>query len=65
MTTAANTALISGTTGQDGAYLAELLLARSDRVVGTSRDAQVSNLKSLGRLGIRSRVEAMSMAPNS
>ena len=33
------TALITGVTGQDGAYLAELLLARNYRVVGISRGA--------------------------
>ncbi|MDE2246794.1 MAG: GDP-mannose 4,6-dehydratase, partial [Xanthomonadaceae bacterium] len=31
------TAMITGITGQDGAYLAELLLARDYRVVGTYR----------------------------
>jgi len=31
------TALITGVNGQDGSYLAELLLARGDRVVGTVR----------------------------
>ncbi len=31
------TAMITGITGQDGAYLAELLLARGYRVVGTYR----------------------------
>ena len=34
------TALITGITGQDGSYLAELLLANEYRVVGTTRDVQ-------------------------
>ena len=34
---AARTALITGITGQDGSYLAELLLAKGDRVVGIVR----------------------------
>jgi GDPmannose 4,6-dehydratase len=36
------TALITGISGQDGSYLAELLLAREYRVIGTSRDPQTS-----------------------
>lgn len=34
------TALITGITGQDGSYLAELLLAKGYRVIGTVRDRQ-------------------------
>jgi GDPmannose 4,6-dehydratase len=33
-----NSALITGITGQDGSYLAELLLAKGYRVIGTSRN---------------------------
>lgn len=58
------TALILGITGQDGSYLAHLLLAKGYRVVGTSRDAQMANLSRLERLGIASQVELLSMAPN-
>ena len=50
-------ALIFGVSGQDGAYLAQLLLARGYEVVGTSRDAQVASLGNLARLGIRERVQ--------
>lgn len=50
------TALIFGISGQDGAYLAELLLAKGYTVTGTSRDAQVSSFGNLARLGIRERV---------
>jgi len=58
------TALILGITGQDGSYLAHLLLARGYRVVGTSRDAQMANLSRLERLGIATEVEMLSLAPN-
>ena len=34
------TALITGISGQDGSYLAELLLEKGYRVVGTTRDAR-------------------------
>lgn len=37
---AIETALITGITGQDGSYLAELLLAKGYRVVGSTRDAR-------------------------
>lgn len=58
------TALISGVSGQDGAYLAKLLLERNYRVVGTSRDAQVNGFTNLDRLGIKDRVELESMSLN-
>lgn len=59
------TALICGVSGQDGAWLAKSLLERGDyQVVGTSRDAQVSPLHNLKRLGIASAVRVESMAPN-
>jgi len=46
------TALICGVSGQDGAYLAKLLLEKGYRVFGTSRDAQVANFANLDRLSI-------------
>ena len=58
------TALICGISGQDGAYLAQLLLDRGYRVVGSSRDAQMSGFGNLARLGLRDRVELVSMAIN-
>lgn len=60
----AKTALICGVSGQDGSYLAQLLLGKGYRVVGTSRDAQMSGFANLERLGIRARVEVASMAIN-
>lgn len=57
-------ALICGISGQDGSYLAELLLAKGYEVWGTSRDAQVAPLANLRRLGIEDRVRLVSMAPS-
>jgi len=58
---AGKTALICGVSGQDGAWLARLLLEKGYRVVGTARDAQVSSFGNLLRLGIRDQVETVSM----
>lgn len=55
-------ALVCGISGQDGAYLAQLLLAKGYRVAGTSRDAQMSSFRNLVTLGIRERVQLLSMA---
>jgi GDPmannose 4,6-dehydratase len=57
-------ALICGVSGQDGGYLAKLLLERGYVVFGTSRDAQVSSFANLNTLGIAGRVSTLSMAPN-
>ncbi len=56
------TALIFGISGQDGAYLAQLLLDRGYTVIGTSRDAQVAGFGNLVRLGIRDHVRVASAA---
>lgn len=56
------TALICGVSGQDGAYLAKLLLEKGYTVYGTSRDAQVCSFRNLMRLGIRDQVELCSMS---
>ena len=58
------TALICGISGQDGAYLAQLLLSIGYRVIGTARDAQMSRFDNLDRLGNRSQVQVVSMAIN-
>jgi GDPmannose 4,6-dehydratase len=55
-------ALIIGISGQDGAYLAELLLRHGYEVVGTSRDAQLSPFSNLHKLGIRQDIKLHSMA---
>jgi len=57
-------ALICGVSGQDGAYLAKLLLEKDYIVCGTSRDAQMSSFRNLDILGIKQRVKLTSMALN-
>lgn len=57
-------ALIIGVSGQDGAYLAELLLGKGYHVFGSSRDAMASNFRNLRRLGIHERVEVLSVSLN-
>lgn len=57
-------ALICGISGQDGPYLAQLLLSKGYEVWGTSRDAQVSSFSNLGALGIHDAVKLESMALN-
>ncbi|MGU9856606.1 GDP-mannose 4,6-dehydratase [Pseudomonas sp. LF245] len=57
------TALICGVSGQDGAYLAKLLLNKGYSVWGTSRDAQGSSFVNLKRLDVFSRVKLLSMVP--
>ncbi|WP_293064242.1 GDP-mannose 4,6-dehydratase [Okeania sp. SIO2B3] len=56
------TALISGISGQDGSYLAKLLLEKGYNVCGTSRDAQMSTFNNLYRLDIRDKVKLDSMS---
>ncbi|MBE9205814.1 GDP-mannose 4,6-dehydratase [Nostoc sp. LEGE 06077] len=55
-------ALICGVSGQDGAYLAELLLNKGYIVCGTSRDAQMSSFYNLVRLGICDQIKLASVA---
>jgi GDPmannose 4,6-dehydratase len=43
-------ALITGITGQDGSYLAELLLAKGYRVVGVVRRSSTTNYERIGHL---------------
>ena len=57
-------ALICGVGGQDGGYLAQLLLSKGYQVFGTSRDIQISRFENLVTLGIRSEVALHSMAVN-
>jgi GDPmannose 4,6-dehydratase len=54
------TALIWGASGQDGAWLAKLLLEHDYRVFGTSRDAAMTSFGRLDTLGIRERVSMVS-----
>lgn len=57
-------ALICGISGQDGAYLAKLLLQKGYLVYGSSRDAQLSSFRNLHVLGIKEQVKLESMALN-
>jgi len=59
----AKKALVCGVSGQDGPYLARLLLDKGYEVWGTSRDAQMASFENLRRLGIRSEVHVESMSP--
>jgi GDPmannose 4,6-dehydratase len=55
-------ALICGISGQDGAYLARLLLEKGYTVIGTSRDMQITPFQHLARLNIRDKIQFESMA---
>ena len=52
MSTKARRALITGITGQDGAYLAQLLLSKGYRVYGTYRRTSSANFWRIEELGI-------------
>jgi GDPmannose 4,6-dehydratase len=60
----AKIALICGISGQDGAYLARLLLDKGYQVHGTARDAQMSSFGNLELLGEKDRITFHSMALN-
>jgi len=53
-------ALILGISGQDGAYLSRLLLAKGYEVHGTSRDSELQRFTRLEQLGVRERVKTHS-----
>ena len=57
-------AVVTGISGQDGAYLAKLLLQNGYEVCGTSRDAQISSFHNLDLVGIRQDVRLASVALN-
>jgi GDPmannose 4,6-dehydratase len=56
-------ALICGVSGQDGSYLAQLLLGKGYRVWGTSRQGHAAAFLNLRGLGIDGQVGFLSMAP--
>ena len=58
------TALITGIAGQDGAYLAKLLVEKGYVVHGSSRDAEARGFGNLRQLGIEGQVSLESMALN-
>jgi len=51
------TALIYGITGQDGAFLSQLLLEKQYRVIGVSRNATSSSFFNLKQLNIHDKIE--------
>lgn len=57
------TALICGVSGQDGAYLAKLLLSKGYEVWGSSRDAQGGYFSNLNALQIKDKLHYVSMVP--
>lgn len=59
----AKNALICGVSGQDGGYLARLLLSKGYTVWGTSRDVQGAAFGNLHALGIFEQVKLLSMLP--
>jgi GDPmannose 4,6-dehydratase len=54
-------ALICGISGQDGTYLAKLLLERGYEVWGSSRDAELTAFHNLHRIGIYESVRLVSL----
>lgn len=58
------TALICGVSGQDGSYLAKLLLSKGYQVYGGSRDAQMASFGNLSKLGIHQDVNLVSININ-
>lgn len=57
----ARKALICGVSGQDGAYLAKLLVEKGYHVFGTARDAQMSTFPNLDTVGVKDKVTCVSM----
>ena len=57
-------ALVCGVSGQDGAYIARLLLEKGYEVYGGSRDSQMSTFKNLSSLGIKNDINLISVNLN-
>ena len=51
------TALITGVSGQDGSFLAKLLLSKGYRVFGTTRDHNKINFRNLEVLEVKSNIK--------
>lgn len=60
----AKRALITGISGQDGAYLTKFLVDKGYEVHGSARDAQMSTFYNLQLLGVKDQVKFHSMALN-
>ncbi len=61
MTINHKTAVVTGVSGQDGAYLAELLLSKGYHVVGTYRPGRSDHFWRLDKLGVRRNVELVEL----
>ena len=57
-------ALICGISGQDGSYLAKLLVDKGYDVQGTARDAQMATFRNIERVGLKKQITFHSMALN-
>jgi GDPmannose 4,6-dehydratase len=57
-------ALICGVSGQDGTYLAKLLLSKGYKVFGGSRDAENVSFENHKKLGIQGQIEYVSISLN-
>lgn len=55
-------ALICGISGQDGAYLAKLLVTKGYEVWGSSRDAQMNSFRNLVKLNINQHIQYQSIS---
>ena len=58
------TTLITGVSGQDGSYLARLLLSKGISVYGSSGDTHSSTSANLAKLGLESRIHHLSINLN-
>jgi GDPmannose 4,6-dehydratase len=58
-------ALICGISGQDGAWLSQLLLKKDYCIYGTSRDIRTNSFQNLKTLGIFEKISYLSMQPES
>ena len=58
------TALVFGITGQDGSFLADLLLKKGYKVIGVTRDAQRGFFPNLKQLGIKDKIKFDSASIN-
>ena len=63
LTASSKKALICGASGQDGAYLAQLLLSKNYQVIAMSRDAQTQTFANLEKLGITDQIRKETMIP--
>jgi GDPmannose 4,6-dehydratase len=54
-------AIVTGITGQDGAYLAQLLFSKGYKVYGAARRSSIDNMQRLKHLGIADKIEIIGM----